>query len=148
MVKIIEALSDVVFERLDNGKATKIEKASVKPAEFMADHMPKTSNFISKHYNKMAVAFDIIFAADMLWIGYNTGRRACLKDLCGPLTFVRGGIGLSDDNLGLKIVTEYTTKKGIDRTFTTTIKNQQDLVNIAEKCREALKAQGIDYAQF
>lgn len=148
MVKTIETLSGVVFARVVNGKATKIEKASAKPAEFMADHMPKTCEFLDKHYNKIAVAFDIIFAADMLMIGYNTGWNACLKDSCGPLTMTGGVIGLSDDKLGLKIATDYTTKKGVAHTFTATIRNPQNLVQIAEKCREALKAQGIDYAQF
>jgi hypothetical protein len=144
MLKIIDAIWEKQVERIDNGKATKIEKAIFdKKVNFWTKH-PKLMNFIDEHQKGVDIACDIAMTAALLNLGYQLGKVGMLKAFNSGVTDAKVALNLVDDGKMLSVVTTCVHKNAIEVATGFKLKDPSDLLKVVNIATEALKNQGVD----
>lgn len=144
MLKIIDAIWDKQVERIDNGKATKIEKAIFdKNVNFWTKH-PKLMNFIDEHQKGVDIACDVIMTAALLNLGYQLGKVGMLKAFNSGLTDQSAALTLTDEGKNISAVISCVHKNGVKVITEYKVKESSDLLKVVNVATEALKNQGVD----
>lgn len=144
MLKIIDAIWDKQVERIDNGKATKIEKAIFdKKVNFWTKH-PKLMKFIDDHQKGVDIACDVAMTAALLNLGYQLGKVGMLKAFNSGVSDATAAFSLADEGKNLSVITACTHKDGIEVVTGFKVKESSDLLKVVNVATEALKNQGVD----
>ena len=144
MLKIIDAIWDKQLERIENGKATKIEKAIFdKNVNFWTKH-PKLMNFIDEHQKGVDIACDVVMTAALLNLGYQLGKVGMLKSFNSGVTDATAAFSLADEGKNLSVVSTCIHNGGIEVVTGFKVKESSDLLKVVNVATEALKNQGVD----
>lgn len=144
MVKVVEAICHKSIDRIEDGKGTKLDTLAEKWAKKFVDKHPKISSFIVQHEEAINITFDILFAVDMIWLGYNMGKGALYKDLAGPIP-ANIDSKLVNDGKTLVITASGVTKKGLAVTRNIGVSETPKLMTIANQAIESLHNNGVDF---
>lgn len=144
MLKIIDTLVEKQVERIDNGKATKIEKDMFdKRMKFWSKH-PKLSKFIVDHKKGIDIACDVAMTAALLNLGYQLGKIGMLKSFNSGVTDATAAFTLADEGKNLSVVSTCIHEGGIEVVTGFKVKESSDLLKVVNVATEALKNQGVD----
>ena len=144
MVKILSKAAEKTMDRIENGKANKLEKAYVDLAKKLAEKFPNAAIFINENMETIDIVFDIAFMALLLNLGYQFGKRAMLKDL-NALCNGKMSYNMLPDGKGIQIITKHVTPKGINITRTITTNDTSNLLGLMNIANEALCNNGIKF---
>ena len=144
MIKLIDAMVEKQAKRIEEGKATKIEKAiHDRNMKFWSKH-PKLSKFVLEHEKGVDIACDVAMTIALVNLGYQFGKISMLKSFNSGVTDAKAALALVDDGKMLSVVTTCTHKNGIEVMTGFKLKDPSDLLKVVNKATEALKNQGVD----
>ena len=144
MLKIIDALAEKQAERIDNGKATKIEKDMFdKRMKFWSKH-PKLLKFVDEHGKGIDIVCDVAMTIALLNLGYQLGKIGMVKSFNSGVTNATAAFSLADEGKNLSVVTTCIHKEGIEVVTGFKVKESSDLLKVVNVATEALKNQGVD----
>ena len=134
MIKIIDAMVEKQAKRIEEGKATKIEKAiHDRNMKFWSKH-PKLSKFVLEHQKGVDIACDVAMTIALVNLGYQFGKIGMLK----------AAFSLADEGKNLSVVSTCVHKNGIEVVTGFKVKESSDLLKVVNVATEALKNQGVD----
>ena len=144
MIKLIDAMVEKQAKRIEEGKATKIEKAiHDRNMKFWSKH-PKLSKFVLEHEKGVDIACDVAMTIALVNLGYQFGKISMLKSFNSGVTDAKAALALVDEGKNLSVVTTCTHKNGIEVMTGFKLKDPSDLLKVVYKATEALKNQGVD----
>ena len=144
MIKIIDAMVEKQAKRIEEGKATKIEKAMHdRNMKFWSKH-PKLSKFVLEHQKGVDIACDVAMTIALVNLGYQLGKAGMLKEFNSGVTDAKAALALVDEGKNLSVVTTCMHKNGIEVMTGFKLKDPSDLLKVVNKATEALKNQGVD----
>lgn len=144
MLKIIDVMVEKQAKRIEEGKATKIEKAIFdKKVNFWTKH-PKLLKFVIEHQKGIDIACDVAMTAALLNLGYQLGKIGMLKSFNSGVTDASAALSLVDEGKNLSVVTTCMHKNGVEVMTGFKVKDPSDLLKVVNKATEALKNQGVD----
>lgn len=144
MLKIIDVMVEKQAKRIEEGKATKIEKAIFdKKVNFWTKH-PKLLKFIDEHQKGVDIACDVAMTIALLNLGYQLGKAGMIKAFNSGVTDAKAALALVDEGKNLSVVTTCMHKNGVEVMTGFKVKDPSDLLKVVNKATEALKNQGVD----
>ena len=144
MLKIIDVMVEKQAKRIEEGKATKIEKDMYdKRMKFWSKH-PKLSKFVIEHQKGIDIACDVAMTAALLNLGYQLGKVGMLKSFNSGVTDATAAFSLADEGKNLSVVSTCIHKDGIEVVTGFKVKESSDLLKVVNVATEALKNQGVD----
>lgn len=144
MLKIIDAMVEKQAKRIEEGKATKIEKAMHdRNMKFWSKH-PKLSKFVLEHQKGVDIACDVAMTIALVNLGYQFGKIGMLKAFNSGVTDASAAFSLADEGKNLSVVSTCVHKNGIEVVTGFKVKESSDLLKVVNVATEALKNQGVD----